>query len=1388
MIKHKCFQGWVHKKPVLFLLFFLSFLPVSGSGFDIPCLPWFPEPQTRIPASATPGPEAEQEVLLEVVLPVTTGELQAIYGHQVGLLLISLLPVVDLYFGLASLPEARRFGQYLYLGLYLERLFQQKTYLSRAAFNLMFETMGEEYFNPQSLAFYQKSGLSTDTSLHSIARPVKTSLYIKTATDRDEFFSEADQMIDYANQLFKPGQNSQEMVYSRDNLAFITPSLVSGEYEIFQLSVTNPDNATHVYDIAHKNGCNWLLGRDGTDLDNYLAASWKQGEKAALSLSPASSPAPLARRKLSLHIPRAFIGMGLTQVSSWAVSLSGDMPDSFYGSVTKVVISAEPGSGHGKAGLLPGKIAGSLNPEPDWLDQTAVQPQWPLSPRVASLQFPGMVQLMDHPVETGFHFRAPASGNGENGQPPRQQEERERKDDGSENGSGDGNGGRGASPSSSGSQASSEGEFSLIERVARDRLIYFSSRTTSTCRKKVNVPFIKSLSRAGLAQVIVDENLPCTDGPLVISKTLVRYLVDHWSAAGLTERRDRLQPKLLQSNYYVELDQELYDDMLEYYQDIKQFASLRTDIFMAYRKMLIDVVNALNCSDFGYRFVLIGGEGLSSQVAKLNNENPMRGNFPIRDDLDVLMQKGSIEMIRSTVSHVLDYPVVFPSSNFMGFSFPCLNGPCFFNVYRLQLHSPWGNFLPTLDISFPADELNPPHLPHSEGTLVKSLSRALQFKEDKQKYLDRTLFLRHLLPENLGVQFLYLNEFVRPSMSRNIQRLHDDIEQGVKLRQKLEARVAAQQKELGEHMQAMETLRQASEKGQGQLRHQFEMELSNRMETLIAKHRKQTEDHSETLSRLQEEKTELTRQLDDKAAIASRLMANLERRNSRFQQLENELSGNRKKQAKLELLLQEAQSELRKKASDPDRSEEVEALKNENAGLQNELSEVKEDNEKKKARLAVFKTITHTAKTKFTEQKEEIEALKSEQERHTQEYLAIEKQLAESHNRIASLESELAEAKTLQAQMVQRDENYQKNKKDSKIKLQQLEGHLEQSTRDNEQLRKDVRWYRHERKLQLAASMIPVALFAMREFLVPIFHDQAKATCAPFRHEITYQYCVRNWVSDQRILWALEAFDQLSGDTRIVLFDEEQIFKPGYRLVYQEADTEFNMSNYLFQLKEMRLYLPGDFIPLENLTIAELDQSLDAFSTIPNNQDSAEQVMQGATTYLLLCGIMPDRERQNRCAKVIARIMEKQQGRWPCWMHNFTDLQDSICKRFIMPGLTRKLSRKKLLALLPSWSVPSDGELEWYDLWPVQLNKYGIDKNLPGGNCTRSVELSKYCDSGRLRVWKFNNYWGLEPYLCDGFSASNIGIPKAFWLQSWSGEINDVIACDGKEFMEAVWQ
>lgn len=786
MIKRKDCHNRVYKKSLFLLFSILLLLPVSGFGFDIPCLHWLYGEQVEEQAPLAPIARSEPGLQFEVVLPVTSEELLEIYGHQFGMTLIALLPILDLYFGSGSLPVAMSFRWHLYPGLYLERLFQQNFYIPRAVFNYLLNNLIPELPDPESLRLNERSRSVTAivNPAVDLSQPAQTSFYIKTISETGVFFSEADQMIDYASQLFRPESNYPQGIYSQDNRAFMGAPVKSGDYDIYQLSVINPDNATHNYDIAHKQGCHWLLGRDGVALNSQLAVSWIQDGSSALSYTPAKVPSPASAGKLSLHVPRELLSVVF---------------NSFSSVIPKLMLFNEINGGNSApAGMI--EDSGSTRA---LVPKGSVQAL--VSPPAIFWNSPGMIQLMNKPTGDNFQFTKPAPGgssgngrsNGRRPQPPSNNESNDRPDDD--------NGDRNSSPGSLSTLSSTGNDLPLIDFIARNRITLFSANTTSKYPRRVTVSFIKLLSRAGLAQVIVKDHPECPNCPLAISKTLLRFLGSRKNVPGLPDRSEYLRGKEGSSNYYVEFDQTLYDLMLERYQEIEDLANARTEVFAAYRKRLSELTAEFNQIQLGHKFVLIGGDALSAQIGRLHEKGRLNGNYPIRDDVDVLMRMGNMEKFRNRFTYVNNYPVITPDLHSMSFPFPCLTGMCLFNIYKVKLDSVWGEFLPSLDISFPVGTVNLPTFGDSLSVLFESLSRALKFKQgDQQKYLDRMLLLRELLPEHLGAEFLYQREVRLPALTSDNERLLKALGLSNGERKKLEAEIESLQMQANARFQHME--------------------------------------------------------------------------------------------------------------------------------------------------------------------------------------------------------------------------------------------------------------------------------------------------------------------------------------------------------------------------------------------------------------------------------------------------------------------------------------------------------------------------------------------------------------------------------------------------------
>ena len=246
-------------------------------------------------------------------------------------------------------------------------------------------------------------------------------------------------------------------------------------------------------------------------LENDLAASWTRGADTALSLSPVNSPQPVSYNTLTLHIPKVFLRLGLSQASSLLASLQRKLLGELLNILSKVIVSTELISEGNSFDLVPVKVEDAFRPDA-------------LLPESALMNVPGMIQLMEN--QPNKHFRFSPSSSGEKGQQASRKQQ-QKSDEPSKDNSDDGEE-RGTSPGSSTSYLSSSGSgVSLIELVAQDRIRTFSDSTLSQYPRRVNVEFIKLLSRAGLAQVIVEEGSKHLSWPLAISKTLLKFLITY---------------------------------------------------------------------------------------------------------------------------------------------------------------------------------------------------------------------------------------------------------------------------------------------------------------------------------------------------------------------------------------------------------------------------------------------------------------------------------------------------------------------------------------------------------------------------------------------------------------------------------------------------------------------------------------------------------------------------------------------------------------------------------------------------------------------------------------------------------------------------------------------
>lgn len=1303
----------------------------------IPCFQWLPEDKTNVQTSL---PQAKNNFQVELVLPITQEELLEYYGHQLGMLIIGLLPVLDFYLGLGSASGACRFGTFLYAGLYLNGLVGRILYLPQTLLNNAYEMTLAGIHSQEDQMFFHKHGLSTDSQVDTRMPPgfQATSLYIRTADDPGEMFSEADQMIAYASILLKPGAGYLETQFSHDNRATMTPVYRSGENNVFQLSVTNPDNITHSYDIAHNNGCNWLLSRDGVPVSDYMAVSWYQGKGAGVSLSPVNHPQSVKRNKLTIRLPRELLNLGLSRAHNALQQFSGGLQSQIPALVSRIVVAFGGVGEKDRYVLVPKDHFASPYTRPP-----VRQPDQWLLPMQASREV-GTAQLMQNPPQDQkMTLGSSSSGNSAGGSSSgKGQGKKADSTDGGENEDDDEE--RKSSPSSTGSLSSSGNDMSLIELVSSHKLASLSAASISQLpRRLVNTNFIKLLSTAGLAQVIVGEDLDDIDRPLAISTTLVRYLCDTLQSSQ-PPWLETLKRKLETNSYYVELDHELYDVMLEQIETIRGLATARAQAFVDFRANLKQYINARNTVNPGHRFIYIGGEAVRAQIGFLKGGSHfLRGNFPITNDIDVLMRQGSIqEFITYFPGSMSGYTVSVSETSSMAFPFPHLGGECLLGMHKVKLISPWGDYLPNLDISFPfsASDADAPHFGDNQSILFESLNRALKYQGKQQKYLDRVLLLRGLLPGSVGAEFLYFREFVYPALQKEKEQLVYAVAQHEVQQKALEVKIQEQEKERGELS--------------GQLqRHQGrELELDNLIALKIQQIEKAREEAEALYSRLEE----LQKELD-----ASR-------------QWQKNLGQFKAQQALLQ--------------------QQAEALKADNNNKHVKIARLKEKLQTRKKKVEQQNTEIESLKAHIGQQKseaeslsEQVEALKSEKETYNESLELVRRQLKESNDRSGLLDKELVQTRKRLEELNKQEQVYQEKEKKINQELTRATEQREEARQQHERLREEARWYRNDRNWRVAIGMIPVALVGMREFLVPRFHDAAKATCSRFRRTLTYQYCVRNWVNEDNLLRAMTVLDQLPDHTRIFRFSKSQQFKPGYFLSGQDRASDGGLTNFLVQTEKMHLHIPGDFMALDNLYISELRQILSALSRQLTSQDSSGFVEQFTVANLLLCGIMPGSNRQNKCAEALAGTF-RESRQWPCNMDSTDSSKANACESFMLPGFTRKLTDRFVLALIPVWFVGTTGKLRWYDPLPVMINRHTIRKLSGGGTCIQFLSFSRYCDGKAVKVWQFtNNHWDLASYPCDTSVLVEVGTPKAFWLQSWSGKVNNVISCRGQDLVETVW-
>ena len=325
-------------------------------------------------------------------------------------------------------------------------------------------------------------------------------------------------------------------------------------------------------------------------------------------------------------------------------------------------------------------------------------------------------------------------------------------------------GGGGKQNSASNVFSSAGNRLSLIESVAESRLSALAATSHWPYPKQADPIFIKHLAKAGLAQVMIGEDPPSVHSPLVVSTTLVRFLIS-LGASGPGLHRAGLQQTPDTDTYYVELDQEIYDAIESNYKDVLRLASFRADIFWSIRQGLNQYLKEWKQRTTHYqRYMHIGGEALRHQVSKLGDRDWLRDNYPLTDDVDVLMQSGSIEDFMNHFPSQMAqwYRPKIDNISSMLFSFPSQSGSHSFQIYKVKFEGQWQDFMPSLDLSFPHGGSVEARFGDDLHILYKSIGRALNSNYKRNKLRDRVLFARALFPDDVEPELLYLSEFPLP--------------------------------------------------------------------------------------------------------------------------------------------------------------------------------------------------------------------------------------------------------------------------------------------------------------------------------------------------------------------------------------------------------------------------------------------------------------------------------------------------------------------------------------------------------------------------------------------------------------------------------------------------
>ena len=503
-----------------------------------------------------------------------------------------------------------------------------------------------------------------------------------------------------------------------------------------------------------------------------------------------------------------------------------------------------------------------------------------------------------------------------------------------------------------------------------------------------------------MAQVVIKEGAHPSDAIMAISKTLVKFLLvqaDDFPEGQKPDWFTSLEKQSKDDGYYLELNQRIYDLMLEHFDKLAELARLRQVIQQHFIQNLENYVGYRNqmYQTSAYQYALIGGEAVRAIIRQAPLSR-LKDNLIITDDIDVLMNVGTLEdFLKTFTPAVADRAISWNGASTPQFIFPCGASLCRFNLAKFVVRDDWAEFLPSLDVSFPADPTAAAYLESPLSMMSASFGWALQYCYWKRdKYVDRIMLLKELLPNYFGVQYAYLKGVLYPRLEAERKRLKDDLSKNNQEYTELKSKAEKLYRELQELQR-----QHSNEEELDELRGNIEQELGERFqaehEAALAKAEQSRQELEDRLQEVLAEQDRLKQQLGEEIAQREAVQEELEAETLAGQSAFEQLKAARSEEAK-------AKTEYeRLKAENILLSDESDAAKARAEKFSKRAKELKDKHEQSQSRLKKAKAMVEEKDRDFAE-------LNIEKNRLEEEAEAYREAIRENHDARESMKNDIA--------------------------------------------------------------------------------------------------------------------------------------------------------------------------------------------------------------------------------------------------------------------------------------------------------------------------------------------------------------------------------------------